>query len=162
MKKIATILMALCAAIASGATTVREIGEVLPALTLKDQHDKPHTLDDSVRRIYANADRKGDALMKETMAQLEPSALDAQKAVVIAEISAAPFFIKSIIRGSLKDRRYTTWLDTQGETQKLLPYRPEKVTVIELEQRRITAIRYIGDTQSLRQELAPAKTEEKK
>ena len=149
----------LIAAAAAGAASGP--GDVLPALTLKDQADRTHTLDAAIRRVYANSDRKGDALMKEAMAGRGQAQLDAQQAVVIAEISAAPFFVKSIIRSSLKDRGYTTWLDTKGDTQALLPYRANQVTVIELEQRRITAIRHIGDAAALRRELGPEQNTEK-
>lgn len=142
------------------------VGDLLPPLELKDAQDRPQRLDDTVRRIYATSDRKSGALMETAMTGLDQSQLDAQRAVVIAEISAAPFFVKSIIRGSLRDLRYSTWLDARGLTRSLLPYRPDQVTVIELEQRRIKAVRHVGDADRLRQELAPApspeQTEEKK
>ena len=151
----------LCAALAitaslalAPAAIAAKLGETLPAIELKDQLGKAHTLDATVRRIYANADRKGDALMKAAMEKLDQTRLDAQQAVVIADISAAPGFVKAIIKSSLKDRRYNTWIDLTGSTQRKLPYKPDQVTVIELEQLRITAIRYISDAESLKREFA--------
>lgn len=160
MKIIAALLLACSTAIAPGVAAAAAVGDTLPALSLKDQYDKAHILDTTVQRIYANADRKGDELMKAI--KLEQSQLDAQQAIVVAEISAAPFFVKSIIRSSLKDRRYLTWLDTKGDTQKSLPYRPNQVTVIELEQMRIKAIRYVNDLESLKKELPAVTPQEKK
>lgn len=155
LKNIAPALIVLAAGLTALPVFSASVGDELPSITLKDQSGTQHTLDDSVQRIYANADRKGDALMKEAMADLGQAQLDAQKAVVIADISAAPFFVKSIIRSSLKDRRYITWLDTSGSTRRMLPYRDNHVTVIELEQRRIKAIRYIADGGTLKREMAP-------
>ena len=132
------------------------IGDELPTFTLNDQAEAAHTLDDSLLRIYTTADRKGDGLMKKAMSALKQPALDVQKAIVVADISEAPGFVKRIIRSSLKDRGYTTWLDVSGSTRGLLPYRAEHVTVVELKRRRITAIRYLADTEALKQELSAA------
>lgn len=153
--KIAALSLALSLFTAT-AWSAAKVGDELPAFTLKDQAGVLHTLDDSVQRIYANGDRKGDELMKTAMTGLGQAQLDAQKAVVVAEISAAPFFVKSIIRSSLKDRRYTTWLDTSGDTKSVLPYKGNQIAVLEIEKRRIKAIRYIPDAEKLKQELAPA------
>ena len=132
-----------------------DICEELPALTRKDQTGTERTLDATVRRIYANADRKGDGLMK--AAKIEQAQLDAQRAIVVADISEAPGFVKSIIKSSLKDRRYATWLDTAGSTKKLLPYKADQIVVIELEARRVKAVRYLADAEALRRELAGGK-----
>lgn len=137
----------------SAAVAAAQIGDALPALTLKDQHDTPHTLDASIKRIYANADRKGDKLMA-GLKELDQARLDAQKAIVVADISEAPGFVKRIIRSSLKDRRYTVWMDVAGSTKSMLPRRPDQVTVIDLEQGRIKAIRYVSDAEALQRELA--------
>ena len=155
LKNLAHALIVLAAGFTALPVFAASVGEELPTITLKDQSGTQQTLSDSTQRIYANADRKGDALMKEAMADLGQAQLDAQKAVVIADISAAPFFVKSIIRSSLKDRRYLTWLDTSGSTKRVLPYRDNHVTVIEIEQRRIKAIRYIADAGALKREITP-------
>lgn len=161
MKPFATLLLA-CLALAATSVHAATVGDELPAFTLKDQHDKAHTLDETVQRIYASGDRKGGDLVKTAMAKLDQSHLDAQHAVLISEISDAPFFVKSIIRSSFKDRRYLSWLDVKGDTKTILPYRPEKIAVIELENRRIKAIRHVSDADALKQEIAPVKTGEKK
>lgn len=152
MKTFLTTWLTAALLLAPTLTSAANVDEVIPALTLKDQLGNPHTLDATVRRIYANADRKGDALMKS--AELDQAKLDKQKAIVIADISEAPGFVKRIITGSLKDRRYTTWLDVKGSTRKSLPYRADQVTVIELDGLRIKAIRSVADKAALQKELA--------
>lgn len=151
MKPLAHACIAAALLLAAPFASAAKVDDVLPALTLKDQLGNPHTLDASIKRIYANADRKGDALMKS--AEIDQAKLDKQKAVVIADISEAPGFVKRIITGSLKDRRYTTWVDTQGSTRKSLAYSADKVTVIELDGLRIKAIRSVADKAALLKEL---------
>lgn len=153
MKLLTHTWIALAAVLLSPQTFAAKVGDPLPELTLKDQFDKPHTLDGSVRRLYANADRKGDGLMKSAK-ELTQAKLDAQKAIVIADISKAPFFVKRIIRSSLKDRSYTTWLDASGSTQKWLPQKSDQVLVLDVEHGRIKAIRYAKDAAALQHELA--------
>ena len=132
------------------------VGDTLPALQLKDQYGKVQTLGQEVKRLYANADRKGDAMLKAALADKGQTRLDAQKAIVVAEISAAPFFVKSMIRGNLKDRGYLTWLDASGDTKKVLPYKEDQILILELDQQRITAVRYAGDVEALKRELGRA------
>jgi len=156
MKHLASLLTAAALTLTALAATATEVGTQLPELRLKDQTGATHTLNASVRRIYANADRKGDSMMKAAMTGATQAALDAQGAVVIADISEAPGFVKMLIRSSLKDRGYITWLDTSGSTRNTLPYRKDQITLLELDQRRITAIRFLADEDSLKRELRPA------
>lgn len=144
---------ALAAALAAPAFAAG-LGDTVKPLALKDQTGTERTLDDSVRRIYANSSRAGDKLMKD--AAPTQARLDAQHAVAVAEISKAPGFVKYLIRKSLKDRAYATWIDDSGTTRSLLPYRDDQVSVIELDKGTITAIRYVGSVEALQRELAPA------
>ncbi len=124
-------------------------GESLPAYELTDETGAEHVLGTAVRRIYATTDRKGDKLLAAAMESRDQTTLDTQSAVVIADISEAPGFVKRIIRSSLKDRSYRSWLDLRGSTRSTLPARADGVTVIDLDQRRIREIRHITDQASL-------------
>jgi hypothetical protein len=145
----------LAALLATGVATAAGVGDTLPEFALNDGAGKEHVLDDSVRRIYASADRAGDRLLKDALKEPGQAALDAQAAVVIADISGAPGFVKGMIRSSVRDRKYATWLDESGKTRNLLPYREDAIAVIDLAGRRITAVRYASSVEALRQELAP-------
>ncbi len=79
--------------------------------------------------------------------------LDAQQAVVIADISGAPFFVKRIIRSSLRDREYTTWMDLDGVIQPQIPHQQDTVTVIDLERGAVAAVRHVDTVEALRAEL---------
>ncbi len=146
-------LMALLALVLSANAFALQPGDTLPELSLEDAGGTDHTLDEAVRRIYLSGDRKSGNLIKEAMDGRDQATLDAQQAIVIAEISAAPGFVKRMIRSSLKDRSYTTWVDTKGRTKQALPYRPDRVTVLDLDARRVLAIRYHAELDGLRQEL---------
>lgn len=144
-------LVAIALALAAFQAHALNIGDEVPVLQMKDAKDVEHTLGDEVRRIYYSGDRDSGGAMKEaapTQAQL-----DAQHAVAIANIADAPGFVKYLIRKSMNDRAYTTWLDASGATKPLFPVRPGQVTIIELQARKITAIRYAPDVAAIRNEL---------
>lgn len=155
-------ILILCLQLLALPVEAAAVGDQLPAFTLKDQAGVSRTLEDGTRRIYATADRQGDKLMKAAMASLKQTHLDAHKAVVVADISKAPGFVKAIIRSSLKDRSYSTWMDVGGSTASLLPYRTDQIAVIELDQRRITAIRYLTQANALTAELLATPASEPK
>ena len=130
-----------------------DLGKQLPALTFKDSKGQSQTLNPDLRRLYLSADRQGGGLIKEAMKGLSQTDLDAQQAAAIADISDAPGFVRRLIRGSLEDRSYRTWMDESGHSRPHLPYREKRVTVVDLEQMTITAIRHLGDVDALRAEL---------
>lgn len=143
------LLVLFCgAASAAGA-----VGDLLPVLELKDARDQPRAVDDTIRRIYLSVDRRGGTLVREAMAQDGATLLSAQRAVTIAEISEAPGFVKRLIRSGLADRPYPTLIDAAGLTRELLPRREDQVTIVDLQQRRITALRFVGEAPALRQAL---------
>lgn len=137
-------------ALALGPVQARDVGQTLPSLALTDAAEAPQTLSPAVRRLYLSADRRGDKLLVEALQGLDQSALDAQQAVVIADISAAPGLIRRVIRRDLRERRYSTWIDQTGDTRRLLPYRAEQVVAVDLEDLRITTIRELNDAPALR------------
>jgi hypothetical protein len=153
-QRLAVLLLATVGASSASTASAAETGAPLPALAVKNSAGELLTLNDDIRRIYANGDRKGDRLIKAAMAGRDQDTLDAQGAIVVADISAAPGFIRRIIRNELRERSYATWLDESGDTRALLPYRQDHITVLELDARRVTAIRHIGDVETLRRELA--------
>lgn len=148
----------LIALLCMTAPTFAETTEVQPPaqiaeLIYKDSNGNEHHLDATTRRIYASADRAGDALLKEVLGTAGQNALDAHGAIVIADLSEAPRLIRPLIRSSLRDRRYTTLIDERGETRKLLPFREDQLTVVELDRHAVVSVRFIGDAPSLRQSL---------
>ena len=144
------MLLALAALVAVSAHAA-SVGDEVPALEMKDAADAPHVLDDSIRRIYFAGDRDSGGVMKD--ASPTQAQLDAQHAVAIANIAEAPGFVKYLIRRSLKERPYSTWVDAAGMTKNLFPARAGQVTVIDLEQRKIRAIRYAANADAVKQEL---------
>lgn len=155
------LLATLCTPGAAAANTTvapTTAPATLPELTYKDAQGKDQRIDTTTRRIYFSADRAGDAMLKEALEGAGQAALDAQAAVVVADLSAAPRLIRPLIRSSLRDRRYTTLLDEAGEVRKLLPLREDHVTVVDLDRLSIRSTQFISDAKALRDTLGIATT----
>jgi hypothetical protein len=148
------VMALVLAAALAGPANATAVGDEVPALTLQDAAGATLVLDGAVRRIYASSDRASGELLKTALAQDGKSVLARQGAIVVADISAAPGFVKGIIRSGLRKRGYSTWLDEGGAMSRWLAPRPEQVSIIELSQLRITAIRHVGTVDALRGELA--------
>lgn len=149
------LIAALLLTLGATAALAADVGDVLPAFELKTASDDKVVLGDAVQRIYATVDRKADEQLAEALKAPGQAALDARQAVVIADISKAPFFVKGIIKSSLEERSYVTWVDTRGKTRGHLPFRADQVTVLDIDKRKITAIRYLGSAEGLAAEFAP-------
>lgn len=148
------VLVALCLLNSFAAPAwSNSVGQEIPDFSLEDQYGNAHRFNPEIWRIYANNSRAGDKIMEAAMKDLSQSELDAQRALVVADISKAPGFVKRIIRSGLKDRNYTTLLDKKGSSKKFLRFVPDRVTVIELKNGQISAIRNTADAETLRQEL---------
>lgn len=152
-KSLAAFYLLCASAWGVAAPPPAEVGTVLPQFSLADQQGKAHNLDDEVRRIYFNTDRKGDHLLKSALQDNGQALLDRQHAIVLSDISAVPSFIKGFVISDLKDRHYTTWLDQDGASAAPLPRQANQVTVIDLDQRRVKAVHYTGTLDALKQDL---------
>jgi hypothetical protein len=147
------ILLSSTTIAAASSPPISEVGNILPPFGLADQFGKSHNLDEGVKVIYLDVDRKGDQLLNATLTEQGQAHLDEKHAIVISDISAAPSFVISLVISDLKGRHYNLWVDQQGSVTASLPRHSNQVTVIELDQRRITAIRYCDSVEQLRHEL---------
>lgn len=122
---------------------------VLPALSLQDQHGKPHTLNHQVQRILFAPDMGGLRLMKKVLSK-NPSLIDGTHTVAIGKLSGVNGFIRNTMTlPALRKRPYTVWIDDTG-VSKDLPALEDQLTVLEVNQLTITRIRYAADENSLR------------
>jgi hypothetical protein len=144
------IIAVICLALASLSLYALEMGAVLPALQLNDQFGKAHTLDAATRRIYFTHDMAGGKLLKAVLGDKGQTILDSQQAVAITDVSQMPSMIRSMMAmPAMKKRSYQIWIDESGKVISDLPRKPDQVTVIELDQLKITAVQFVADEKAL-------------
>jgi len=144
------IIAVICLALASLSLFAMDIATALPALQLYDQFGKAHTLDAKTKRIYFTHDMAGGKLLKAALGEKGQDVLDKQQAVAITDVSQMPSMIRSMMAmPAMKKRSYQIWIDESGKVVSELPRKPDQVTVIELDQLKITAVRFAADEKAL-------------
>lgn len=146
-EKIIAVMLLFCASFSLYAA---DVGDLLPGFQLKDQFGKAHTLEPAIKRIYFTHDMAGGKLLKAALGDNGQAILDGQQAVAMTDVSAMPSVIRSMMAlPAMKKRSYQIWIDEAGTVIGGLPRKPDQVTVIELDQLKIIAVRFVADEKAL-------------
>lgn len=129
-----------------------EVGNELPAFTLKDQFGESHQLDDEVEMVLFSRDMDGGGLIRDLLAEQGAELLEAKRALYIADISGMPGFIASTMAiPRMRDRPYPTLLDREGRVTGGFPSEEGEATILLLDARRLREVRRAADAAALRQ-----------
>jgi len=139
---------------ADPAPTPLRPGDVMPALTLEDQHGAQHVVDAAVRVILFSRDMDGGEILKTALADLPPGALEAAGAVYVSDISGMPgFVVRLFALPRMRRRPYAMLLDRTGEATALLPDEPGHATLIHLQVLQIEGVEHFATSDALRERL---------
>ncbi len=128
------------------------VGKSLANLTFNDQFGKPHTLPSDTKKVIFAFSKDAAHTCNDFFVTQKPSYLSDYKTVFIADVSAAPSFIRSMfIMPGLKDYRHIVLiLDNKAEAA---PFRKdvntEKIVVVYLDKGKITAIKTLNTAKEL-------------
>ncbi len=149
------ILLVPALASADDPPTLLTPGVSLSRLSMTDQRDNPHTIDESVHLILFSADMGANDLVKEALEAQGKEQLLAAQAVYVAEISRMPRVITSLFAmPAMRRREYDMLLDRDGTLTRAWPRQEKEVTLIELDRLRITKIDFVTTPAALRERLA--------
>jgi hypothetical protein len=141
-------------AFAQTATTF-SVGQSLPELKLKDQHDQLWVVAPSTRLVMFAAGRKASNLVQAVMQDLPKDQLTRRQAVYLADMSKMPGFVtRTFALPALKEMPYPVGVSLDGSTLASWPRQPDAVTLIELEHGLVKRISYTTAEAELRAELA--------
>lgn len=104
--------------ILAAASTPVEVGAPLPALTYKDQHDASHALNAQTKAVIFSAERDVSSLVETALEDQTTASLEAAGILYVADISAMPGIITSVIAlPKMRKRPYPMLL---GRSRKIL------------------------------------------
>jgi hypothetical protein len=134
------------------------LGMALPPLTLTDQHDVAATIGPATRVVLFTRDMDAGDVAKEALAD-QAALLGTAGAVYVADISRMPSLIVRLFAlPAMRDRPYRMLLDRDGRATADFPSREGEVTVLRLDDGRITGVEYVATAAALRAALAAAAT----
>ncbi|MBK1685841.1 hypothetical protein [Rhodoferax fermentans] len=135
---------------AQTASTV-QVGQRVPALALKDQHDKPWQMDTDTRLLMFAASRQASNLVQEVLHKLPPDQLTRNNALYLADMGKMPGIItRTFALPALKKLPYPIGVSTDEATLAAWPRQGDAVTLIELDQHLVKRISYVSTEADLR------------
>ncbi len=125
-------------------------------MTLLDQNDVPHTVDESVRVIFFAREMEGGKVIQALLAEQGPAYLTKNRALYVADIHEMPSLIaKMIAIPKMQDERpYPTLLDRDGKATAAFPSEEGRVTILKLNRLKVVGIEYRGSVAGLKEAVA--------
>lgn len=129
------------------------IGNNLPTLTIKDQFEKDFTVDANIKTIIFSATKTEGTTIKEFLLTKDKDYLTTNKTVYIADITGMPSLItKFIAMPKMKDYPFSVLLVDEAN-KGLFAVKEDMISIISLENGKITDIKYVKTAEELGQNL---------
>lgn len=152
MPTVFTLLPLMLPAVAT--TTEIQVGDMAPALSLKDQHDRPQTTASTGRFLLFSADKDGSNLADAVLEGQTGETLERAGLCYVADISGMPAMVtKMFAMPKLRKRPYPVLLGRTPADTLTLPRRSGTVTLIELRDGRVVAIEFLETAAAARTRL---------
>lgn len=127
------------------------VGQPLPALALKDQHDKPWQITPGTRLVIFAAGRKASTLVQSVLQALPKDQLTRKNALYLADMSKMPGFVtRTFALPALREMPYLIGVSLDEAVLAPWPRQTDAVTLIELEQNMVKRISYAATEPDLR------------
>jgi hypothetical protein len=128
---------------AAGPTSILATGDRISELTLEDQHGNTHTLPADARLVLFTSDKAASSVLQDYLAQRDADFLRERQAHFVADISRMPGLVTRMFAlPSMRERPYPILLAYAAEDVAQLPRREGQVSVLRIDQRRITDVAY--------------------
>ncbi len=138
---LATLLAALGLLAPAAFAESYEVGSVLPALELPDQHGELHALDASLRLVLFSRDMDGGGVIREALREDGAALLERERAAYVADVSRMPGLVRRLIaKPRMRKRPYRMLLDEAGEATADFPSDAGRPTLLFLDALRVVRI----------------------
>lgn len=125
------------------------VNSSVPELKIKDQFEKEHTLDSNVKTIIFSATKDENNTIKEFLNSKGNDFLTTNHVVYVADITGMPSLItKFIALPKMKNYSFPILLIDE-ENKVLFPVEKDKITIIILDNSKITDVKYIKTAEDL-------------
>lgn len=130
------------------------VGEVLDVTALENQHGKLFENPSSLELLlYVNGMTAKD-VARASIEKIDLQCLTEGRVAYVADISGMPHIISHLIAvPRMRDYPYPIWLDYDGSSTEQLPVEEGNVSVIDIEQGKITNIEFIAEESILTKRL---------
>ena len=151
MLKKLLLLTLLCVGLNTAAVAAElQVGDSLPAITLKDQHDKSVTVAPEAQTLLFTIEKSAADLVNNYLKQQTPDFLTSKQAYFLADISGMPSIItKMIALPKMQERPYAILLGYEAADLVFMPRQKDHVTLVKIQSGKVDKILFIKDEASL-------------
>ena len=147
-KLLFTILLGL-----SAFANTLTVGSNIPTLTIKDQFEKDNIVNENIKTIIFAATKTENTTIKEFLQSKDKELLATNKAVYIADITGMPSLVtKFIAMPKMKDYPFSVLLIDEAN-KGLFAVKEDMISIISLDNGKITDIKYVKTAEELGQNL---------
>jgi hypothetical protein len=145
---------ATCVPLWTGAVPM-EVGTAWQALALKDQHEQPVLIGPTTRKVIFAAEKSVSDLVVGALGPQGKTTLTRAGAVYVADISAMPAIISRLFAlPKLRELSFPIALASEAAAVADLPRRAGAVTLLTLDNGKVTQVQFMQTEAQLRQALA--------
>lgn len=146
-----TLLLAVHSTLLAGPV---EIGQPLPELSLKDQHDQAWHISSKTTLVLFAASRKASNLVLAVLSTQPKGFLAQCRAAYLADLGRMPGFIaRTFALPSLREQPFNVGVSLHEGDLAGWPVEPDAVLLIDLEDNRVSGIRHARTEAELRSAL---------
>lgn len=127
-----------------------QTGDAIPAITLKDQFDKPVTLTTDVKTLLFVIEKPASDLVNNYLLKQDKNYLLNHNAYFIADISGMPGMItKMFAIPKMQKRPYSIMLAYDAQETAFMPREKNQVTVVKVAGGKVESIQYLASETAL-------------
>ena len=151
MLKKLLLLTLLCVGLNTTAFAAElKVGDSLPAITLKDQHDKAITVAADVQTLLFAIEKPPSEMLNTYLMKQDKDFLTTKKAYFLADISGMPSMItKMFALPNMRERPYSILLAHDAKEAEFMPRQKDHVTVVKVKVGKVDKILFIKDEATL-------------
>lgn len=125
-------------------------GSEVPTLKIKDQFEKEHTLDGSIKTIIFSASKDEASVIRDVInAKGKAEFLTSNSVAYVADITAMPSLITKFFAMPKMKKYEFPILFIDEENKDIFPVKEEMISVISVENGKVTDIKYVKTAEEL-------------
>lgn len=150
MKRLTAVLALCLMSCATLAAAPVKPGDAITPITIADQHGKPGQIDASTKLVMFSRDMTANKLAKAAFLSKPAQYLPDAKAVYMIDVSGMPTFVTNTFAiPKMQKYGYRIFLDRDASLTSALPAQKKVVTLIHLDQLKVTGIEYASTPEAL-------------
>ncbi|WGZ93116.1 MAG: hypothetical protein QJT81_14995 [Candidatus Thiothrix putei] len=151
MLKKLLFLTLLCIGLSATAFAAElKVGDTLPTISLKDQHDKAITVAADVQTLLFAIEKPPSELLNTYLMKQDKDFLTTKKAYFLADISGMPSMItKMFALPNMRERPYSILLAHDAKEAEFMPRQKDHVTLVKVKAGKVDKILFIKDEATL-------------